>query len=83
MGGGEEVPITMVFSSTVPGGSDRSRIWKESTNFYDAAITVHVIVVHPWLRSRRIGVLPHLDALSMFDRDGLTTRILRPQSSPD
>ena len=66
-GGREEVKITMVFSSTVSGGSGRDRIWMESANFYDASITVDVIVGYPWLRSFWIGLLPHLDALAMFE----------------
>ena len=82
-GGREEVKLTMIFTSTLPGVNGRSRTWKESAHFYDAAISVDVIVGYRWLRSRRIGVLPHLDALAMFDCDGLTVRILRPPSPSD
>ena len=73
----------MLFSSKTPGGNTRPRRWKESAHFYDAAITVDMILGYPWLRSRQIGVLPHLNALAIFDRDGLNTRILRPPLSFD
>ena len=79
-GGREEVKVIMIFTASTPGGSGRTRTWKESAQFFDAAIAVEMIVGYPWLRSRHIGILPHLDALAMFDRDGLTTRILRSPS---
>ena len=69
-GGRREAALKLHFRSSGPTG-DTLGSWTVDAKVYDSAANVDIILGYPWLRSNRLGILPHRNSLVPEGPDGM------------
>ena len=67
-GGRKVLETDLVFRKKI-GPKGKMGNFCVGAKFYEADINVDVILGHPWLKSQKIGVFPHMEALAL-NKDG-------------
>ena len=65
-GGDKVVQLKMSFQKTTMTDTDPTKFETEGL-FYQADIQADAILSHPWLVEKRLGVIPHLKALTVLE----------------
>ena len=65
-GGDKVVQLKMCFQKTTMTDADPTKFETEGL-FYQADIQADAILSHPWLVEKRLGVIPHLKALTVLE----------------
>ena len=79
-GGRREVALNLHFRSSGRLG-DTLGSWTVDAKMYDSEANVDIILGYPWLRSNRLGILPHSNSLVAEGPDGM--RYLRGWDTPE
>jgi hypothetical protein len=79
-GGRREAALKLHFRSSARRGSCLGS-WTVDAKMYDSACSVDIILGYPWLRSNRLGILPHRNSLVTEDVDGM--RYLQGWDTPE